>query len=385
MKNIQKIAILSVSVLTIMSSAAMIPALPYINDYFSNASELSVKMVISLPSFFIIPVTLLTGRLIFYVKKKHILYIALSLYLIGGLGGALQNSIIMLLIFRSMMGIGVGLLIPLTKGLIADFFSGKERSKMMGYSTAANNFGGIIAVVFAGLLTALGWRFPFLVYSLAIIVLFLVIFFLPNQEIPAKNSHSVHINKNVWIIGLSHFMLILIFFSVPTGLGYYIEVKDYGTGLTTGFMISLVTLGSFLIAIAFHRVSEFFKHNTIYIGLLLITCGMFGIGLAEQLFTVAVSLALVGFGLGILSTMVYLFTSLESSKNDVTLSLAIVSCFSFLGQFTSPIINQFIQDIFGTHSVESTFFISGYIGILAIIIVIVNQYIKIYTPKRQPD
>jgi MFS family permease len=112
---------------------------------------------------------------------------------------------------------------------------------------------------------------------------------------------------------------------------------------------------------------------------------MFGIGLAEQLFTVAVSLALVGFGLGILSTMVYLFTSLESSKNDVTLSLAIVSCFSFLGQFTSPIINQFIQDIFGTHSVESTFFISGYIGILAIIIVIVNQYIKIYTPKRQPD
>ena len=135
----------------------------------------------------------------------------------------------------------------------------------------------------------------------------------------------------------------------------------------------------------FHRVSEFFKHNTIYIGLILITTGMFGIGLAEQLFTVAVSLALVGFGLGILSTMVYLFTSLESSKNDVTLSLAIVSCFSFFGQFTSPILNQFIQNLFNTHSVESTFYISGYFGIFALIIVLLNHIIKVYTPKRQSN
>lgn len=376
MNNRQKIAILSISMLIIMANAAISPALTYIGDYFSNASELMIKMVIALPSIFIIPVTLITGRLIFRIKKKHLLYIGLSLYLIGGLGGALQNSIYLLLVFRSLLGIGVGVLVPLTRGLIADFFVGDERSKMMGYSSSINNLGSILATLSAGLLTVFGWRYPFLVYILAFIVLLLVIFYLPEEEIPPKETHKIHINIHVWVLGFTHYFMILTYYAVLTGLGFLIVSKDYGGGGSTGALISLASLCSFILGFVFHPIRTRFKDGTILFGLVLLTLGMFGIGISNHLWQVVVSLLFVGFGMGIIPPMIYLKTSLVSSKNDVVLSLAIVSIFSFLGQFSSPIVNNLIQNILSYHSVQSPFIISTVIGLLTIVVISLVKLLK---------
>ncbi|MBN2605282.1 MAG: MFS transporter [Bacilli bacterium] len=382
MNKMQKISILSISLLSIMSSAAISPALSYIGDYFYNSSELMIKMVVSLPAIFIIPVTLLTGRLTSYIKKKTLVYMGLTLYLVGGLGGAVANSIVVLLVFRSLLGIGTGLLIPLMRGVIADFFDGKERVQMMGYASAVNNLGGIIATLFGGILTIYGWRYPFLVYIVGLFVLFLVIKYMPDHPLEKKESRSVSINRNVWMIGLSHYMMVLIFFAVPSGLSYYISESGLGTGVTTGVLISLVTLGSFITGLNFHTLKVFLGDSTVIVGLGLETFGMLGIGLSSNLIGVSIALLLVGIGIGILSPNIYLKTSLESSKEDVTLALAIAACFSFLGQFSSPLINEYIQDFFHFNRVDSTFYISFGIGVFSIIIILLNKVFKVYIPKH---
>ena len=383
MSRMQKISILSISLLAIMSSATISPVLSTIGDYFSDASDLMVKMVVSLPAIFIIPVTLITGKLIFYIKKKHLLYAGLILYLIGGLGGGLANSIEVLLMFRAIMGIGVGLLTPLTRGVIADFFKDRELVKMMGYSTATNNLGAIIATASAGLLSVLGWRYPFLVYGVAFVVLFLVVFFMPDSEIPLKQEGKTTITKNVWLIGLSHFYTIIIFFAIPSGLSFYIVQKGLGTDALTGILISLITVSSFLFGLVFLQIKEYLKENIVLVGLAMMTLGMLGIAVSNTIFLIAVSLFVVGMGLGVIAPNIYLHTSLESSKSDVTLSLAIVSCFSFLGQFTSPLINELIQNIFNYHDLASTFYISVGFGVLGIILLILNRYLKIYVPTTK--
>ena len=290
MDRMQKISILSISLLSIMASAAISPALSSIGEYFSDSSELMIKMVVSLPAIFIIPVTLITGRLIFYIKKKTLVYMGLGLYLIGGLGGALATSIVMLLVMRAIIGIGTGLLIPLMRGVIADFFEGDERVKMMGYASAVNNLGGIIATVFAGILTIYGWRYPFLVYIVAFFVLFLVIKYMPDHEVETNDGSKAHINKNVWIIGLSHYIVVLIFFSIPSGLSYYITESGLGTGVTTGLLISLITIGSFFTGMNFHRIKEFLKGSTVMVGLGLMTIGMLGTAVFGNLLGISISL-----------------------------------------------------------------------------------------------
>jgi MFS family permease len=221
-----------------------------------------------------------------------------------------------------------------------------------------------------------GWRYPFLVYILAFVVLLLVIFYLPNQDIPPKETHKIHINKDVWIIGLTHYMMIITFYAVPSGLGYFVVTNNLGGGFTTGLLISVATLCSFFLGIIFHRLRLLLKGGTILFGLILLTLGMLGIGLSSNLFQVIIALLFVGFGMGIIPPMIYLQTSIVSSKNDVVLSLAIVSIFSFLGQFSSPIVNSFFQSIFNYHSVGSTFVISAMIGSFTILVIIVNKIIK---------
>jgi hypothetical protein len=111
------------------------------------------------------------------------------------------------------------------------------------------------------------------------------------------------------------------------------------------------------------------------------TVGMLGVALSTTIFLVAVALFTVGIGLGILAPNIYLHTSLESSKRDVTLSLAIVSCFSFLGQFSSPLINELIQNAFNYHEPNATFMISVGFGIVGILLVIINTFVKAYVPR----
>ena len=62
-----KVAILSISLLTIMSSGAISPGLSAIRAHFYDVDELYIKMILTIPAIFIIPITLLTGKLVFFV------------------------------------------------------------------------------------------------------------------------------------------------------------------------------------------------------------------------------------------------------------------------------------------------------------------------------
>ena len=378
MKKLLKISILSVSLLTIMASAAIAPALQTIQNHFSDVPAVKIQMILTLPAIFIIPVTLITGRLVFYIRKKTLLIVGVILYLIGGLGAGLVNTITMLLVLRSIMGLGVGLILPLATGLIADFYHGEERSQMMGYATAFNNLGGIIATVFAGILSVISWRHPFLVYLLGVYVLFMVIFVVPNQEVEVKTNIKSEVNKYVWMLGFANFYLLQIFFSIPASLSSFVEAKGFGSGLESGLLIALVTLGSFMFGVLFHRVRTILKGMTAITGLLFITIGVYLVAISPSIVFMGAALLLVGFGLGITAPLIYLHTSLQAKTKDVTLALALVSSFSFLGQFTSPVLVVFLRDIFDLTNANSPFVITSVIGVVGVVGLLINRKIQIY-------
>ena len=177
-----RIAVLSLSLLTVMSGAAVAPALADIIAYFPDASPLLGKMVLTTPALTIIPVALITGIMSRRVSQKRLVYVGILFYLVGGTGGGISHSIPFLLSMRAALGIGVGILMPLSTGIIADFWSGYEKTKIMGLASASNNLGGIIATLLSGLLAAISWRASFLIYLLGIPVLILVLFFMPEQQ-----------------------------------------------------------------------------------------------------------------------------------------------------------------------------------------------------------
>ncbi len=108
----------------------------------------NVNWLVSLPPLCIIPASLIAAKLSYYISRKTILGIGQTLFIIGGLGGAIAPSFEFLLVTRVFFGLGCGLVYPIVPTLISYLYAGRERVSMMG---GANAMGSIIAMVFSTL------------------------------------------------------------------------------------------------------------------------------------------------------------------------------------------------------------------------------------------
>ncbi len=191
-----KTTILSLSIFTVMSGAAVAPALGSISQYFTDVHPLLIKMVLTLPALCIIAISLLFRTITRGLSTKYIAIIGLILYLAGGVGAGLVNSMGILLLLRAVLGIGVGLLMPLSTGLISYYFEPDEQGTLLGYSSSMMSVGATVATTAAGYLVHISWRYSFFVYGFAIISFVLVLIFLPNE--PMKEEHDTGSSFSLW-------------------------------------------------------------------------------------------------------------------------------------------------------------------------------------------
>src|SRR5688500_16106606 len=225
-----KPTIISISMATVMAGAAISPALGLIAKAFPDASPTMIKLILTAPSIIIIPFSFLSCYLTSKMTKRTIILIGLIIYLIGGVGPQFVSSIEMLIGLRLFLGAGVGLVMPLSMSLINDYFKGKERTQMMGYNSAFSNFGGIITMLLAGWLATFGWRIPFNVYFLGLVIFILIFFFLPKGEIQQPDATKKKSRLPIAAIGYSLAMggIMLAYYSISTNIALFLEQNEIG-------------------------------------------------------------------------------------------------------------------------------------------------------------
>jgi MFS family permease len=225
-----KLSILSISLLTVMASAAISPALAKISQAFPAADRTLIKLVLTLPSLLIVIFSLLCGWLASRTKKKYILLTGLVIYFFAGAGSAFARTVPELLLIRGLFGIGAGLLIPFSTGLIADFFVKEERTKMIGLSGSVSHLGGVIFLLLSGWLACISWRYAFAVYGLSGPIFLMVLFWLPEPVYKkAAGPQKVKLPAEVYICALLGGLMMVAFYAAPTNLAMFIEseIKIY--------------------------------------------------------------------------------------------------------------------------------------------------------------
>lgn len=338
-----KLAILSISLLTVMSGAAVAPAIAEIIAAFPGASTMLGKMVLTTPALTIIPVALLTGVLNTRVSRKKLLFSGILLYIVGGFGGGLANSIPFLLTMRAVLGIGVGILMPLSTGIIADLYSGEEKTKTMGFSTAATNLGAIIATLLAGILASYHWRASFFIYLLGIPVLFLVSRYIPDHARSGKkgSSQAGPSSRDVagyvmW--GMGMFLAMVAFYTIPVNIALYISEYSMGGSKAAGVAMAVMTASSFVTGLMFGRLNTIFGKWLKVIGMTGFAASFFLLSAFPFLVAILGSLILSGFSFGILVPLIMNGVTGKNKKNSGTAATSVVSSFLFAGQFASPVI-----------------------------------------------
>ena len=134
------IAIWSISALTSLPGLAVSPILGDLTKIFPKATDLDIQMLTSLPSLLIIPFILLGGKLTEKVDFVRVLQVGLWLFATSGVLYLLSNKMWQLIVVSALLGVGAGLIIPLSTGLVSRYFVGTYRVKQFGLSSAITNF-----------------------------------------------------------------------------------------------------------------------------------------------------------------------------------------------------------------------------------------------------
>jgi len=153
-----------------------------------GASVENIGLVISLftlPAIFVIPIA---GLVADAIGRKPIIFVSLLVLGIPGVLIAFTTEYKLVLLLRFLQGIGFGGLLPIVITSIGDLYSGSTEATAQGFRLAVSGVSSTIFPVLAGFLVVLSWRYPFIIYLLAVPV---AISFLLLYEEPISTSVSM--------------------------------------------------------------------------------------------------------------------------------------------------------------------------------------------------
>lgn len=364
--------ILSISLLTVMAGAAMAPALGTIREHFSSSSDILIQFVVSLPALFIIITNLWFSYICRFFKTKTIAVVGLLLYVTSGSVAFFADNMVLLLILRSLLGISVGLIMPLSTGLLSFYFPPKEQAKLMGLAGAMSQMGGVIATMLAGLLANIAWNYAFLVYLLGLIALTLVLAYLPNDRITASGNISIKSLSKFHPSVTGMLFVMVIFFIFPTNFAI---ISSQTTNLSSD-EITIIMVGLDLVAVfmglLFGKIMNVMPKIMKYFAPLLFMFGYICYAYGVSSAYLIVGSLLIGMANGIAIPYLNTIASIKGGKDAATTVMPLISASLYLGQFISPIIvNPLSKALFNQNDISSPY----KIGIMICIFFLIQTFL----------
>lgn len=328
--------ILSISLLTVMAGAAIAPALGTISKHFAGQSPLLIQLIVSLPALFIILTNLVFPLLCRLMKTRTLALTGLWLYVLAGAGAFFVDNIWVLLVFRALMGVSVGMIMPLSTGLLAYYFPPEEQAGLMGLSAAMNQMGGVVATFLAGTLASISWNYAFLVYLLGLIAIILVALFLPNERLSRRGGVSLSLLKRFHPSVVGMFLVMVLFFIYPTNFALTASASLSEMGITL-VMVGLDVV-AFLVGLVFGFLMKRFAAQMKYAAPLGFMAGYLCLAAGNSLVWLLLGSALIGIANGIGVPYLNTIGSVKAGKEAATTVMPLLSAALYLGQFLSPLI-----------------------------------------------
>jgi MFS family permease len=255
--------------------------------------------------------------------------------------------------------------------LLADYFRGPARDRVMGEQGAFMGLGGVVFLLAAGELAEVSWRLPFLMYGLGLPVVVAGWFCVREPEVEpepievaAGDEHRPAGKVRLpWglILGIYAAGLVghLAFYFVPVKLDFLIHQQFQGTPRLSGIAIAVITMSSALTALGYGSLQRRASHLTILAATFgLLGAGYVGMGLASSYVVLLLGLTVAGAGLGILIPNLNIWLVGRTPADKRGRLLGGVSMAVFLGQFLSPFISTPLQDGMG---IASGFVAAGWV------------------------
>ena len=371
------VSILSLSLLTVMAGAAVVPALSVIQEHFSDSNQMFVQMIISVPALFIVITNFIFPKLCKVFGAKALVLIGLLLYTLGGCAAGLFDNIFLVLLMRALVGMGVGIIMPLSTGLLSYYFRPEQQVGLMGYSSAMNQMGGVIATLLSGLLANISWRVSFLVYLMGLISIVLCLIYLPNDKITqdtgskGKESQGQSGTAGIFraniVYILAMFLLMSTFFIYPANFA----LETVSEGIIPQHYIAVIMAGMDFVAfcggLLFVRAKLLLGAKTKFLAPLCFLIGYLLLGLLGGWAGTLLGSIFVGFANGAGIPYIMSEASMKAGKAAATTVMPLISAALYLAQFLSPVLMSAVTAVFGENVAHLPYYFAIVLAVLFIL------------------
>ncbi len=371
------VAIWSVSAVVSLPGLAISPILGDLNKIFPKASDLEIQMLTSLPSLLIIPFVLIAGHLSVGKDKLKILFAGLAIFFLSGAACLFAKSMVGLIVISCVLGIGAGMVVPLSTGLVVDYFTGERRVTQLGISSAINNLTLVLATAITGYLATRNWHLPFLVYLLPGISLLLVPFLHRQKSAPEPKESDQLRNTQINIRRLIELMILyfLITFAVLV-VSYYAGflIEEYKMHSSfSGILISLFFLAIVVPGFFLNSIIGFLKGWSNIVSLAMMAVGLLLFGLGKSPAAMVIGSLMSGFGYGIMQPIIYDKAAIIAPPHLATLALSYVMAVNYLAVVVCPFILDGFRKLFHTKSELFPFMFCGVLLAIMFIVAIFGR------------
>lgn len=370
------VAILSVSAIVSLPGLAISPILDDISRIFPNSRELEVSMLESLPSLMIIPFMLLAGRWSVDKNNVRILVIGTAIFLLSGIWSLFSTHLIELIIASTIMGIGAGMIIPLSTGLIVQYFTGNQRVRQLGVSSAVNNLTLVIATSVVGYLADVSWHLAFIVYLLPIVTLLLIPAISKTRPEPeplgGAQNRQTNLNRSV-IIRLMLFYFAITYLSLVVTFNTSYLASERGlSDEESGVIISLFFLSIMAPGFVLDRIVAWLGKWLNFVSLVVMGLGLVLMALRHAPNAMLwVGAILAGLGYGVMQPVVYDKAATNAPPRLSTLALSLVMAVNYLAILVAPFILDLTDDLLHATHHRLAYLVNG---VLTFVLAVVTLF-----------
>ncbi|SDP61695.1 Predicted arabinose efflux permease, MFS family [Rhodoferax sp. OV413] len=215
--------------LTVLVTAVLGPSLPAMQAHFAHVPgvDFLVPLTMTAPMLTMAAISVFAGELADRIGRKPMLVGAAVLYALVGTAPLYLDSLPAIIASRLALGVLEGVLMTVSTTMIGDYYSGKQRERLMSLQTTVASTSAFVLNTVGGMIAEHGWRAPYMVFAISLLLAPLMAMYLwepktrasMSADEVAADSRSFSAGLLVFICGLT-VLLGIMFLTVPVHFGY---------------------------------------------------------------------------------------------------------------------------------------------------------------------
>jgi len=252
-------SLLSISLLP-MTTGIVASATPQLALAFPTATATTLNLVVTLPSFAMMVLVLISQQLVQRWGSKRLVLTGLGLVAVAAGLAMVAPTITWLLVARLLLGVGLGLYNALAVSLISRLFQGNQRQQLLGYQNATQGLGALVgALAVAGLLL-INWRAAFGFYLISLPIMLAYAKNVPEVSFKSQQQATPALTRSQWLgmgaqAGLL-FLLMTFYMLATLKLPSLIVTRHLGSSSAGAILLVIMALGTVLAGLSYQWVKS---------------------------------------------------------------------------------------------------------------------------------